>query len=145
MDAIEILLEGLQQGAAQSARMLDGSGIYVLTAEDDIVVNLHEDVTTNRVSFFTSPGYLQRRDWSGEKPVVWTMETCRHPDDPEAGRMLRIDSDTGLVLLVHSTFRERLDTVRFRIEFEQVVYDCRQWKSLLAVASEKEVVTEAGK
>jgi hypothetical protein len=138
MDAIEILLDDLQQGAAQAARMSDVSGVYVLTAENDIVVNLHEEVATDRVTLFASPGYLHCTSLPRDQQQPWTNEAFDHPDDPEARRMLRADTETGMVLLVHSFTRGQLDLVRFRVELEHFVSACRHLKSMLAAAAEIE-------
>jgi hypothetical protein len=133
MDAIEILLDGAQRGLAQLAAIPGRASFYALEADSELIVNLHDDLSSNSVSFFAGVGYLDGADWLIGRADVWSCATRDNPDDPDASRVMYVDPATGLVIAVHSIPRAHLHSVRFHEELERFVSVCRFWKSLLPI------------
>jgi hypothetical protein len=131
LDSIEILLNDASAGLAAQATVPGGAGFYVLEIDNEVIVNLHEDGGTGRVSLFAELGYLDRADWLAGQSQCWSCEVRDHPGDADACRTLCVDPVTRKVMMVHSIQRARLDNVRFREELERFVSACRFWRPLL--------------
>jgi hypothetical protein len=133
MDALEILLDSAERGLAQLAAVPGRTGFYVLEADGELVVNLHEDPGSHSISFFAGVGYLDGADWLIGRQDVWSCAARDNPDDPDATRVLHVEPASGLIIAVHAIPRAHLHSVRFREELERFVSVCRSWKSLLPI------------
>lgn len=131
MSAAKILLDDLTQG--QWDWTPDASGAYVLTVDDDVVVNVREDSDASRLVFYASPGYLHCT-WLAGLNEPWTAHSDSVDGESDVGYTVSVDPESGLVLLMWACPRAQVDNVRFREELERFVLVCRYWGSLLCAA-----------
>jgi hypothetical protein len=136
LDVIEILLGEMHADLARQASSAERTSLYTVTANNELIISLHEDQSTSVVSFYCSPGYLHGAEWLSERTGFWSAEVLDIEGEPDTKRILLVDAGNGLVLVVHTISRAHLSMVRFRQEIERFVSACRFWKSLLAPESE---------
>jgi hypothetical protein len=132
MSVISLLLDQLVSASAHLPVdwHAEPDGTYVITLDNDIVLNLHEDPATNRVAMYASPGSLSLDDQIDE-PGPWSVRMAGQGDLAEATLETRADPDTGIVLLVLDAHRASLDNVRFPQFLAHFVSWYRGWTRLL--------------
>lgn len=132
MSAVNILLNDLAQGGDASQWVADTDGTYVLTVDDEIVVNIHESAESSDVSFYTSPGYLWDADGMADIEEHWRSGADDAGGECNAARNIAIDPLSGVIVLIRTRAREQLDSVAFREELARAVDQHRYWSDLLS-------------
>src|SRR5678816_1808419 len=126
MNAIRIVLGDLFGGDA-TPWLANGDEVFVLTVDDDVIVNLCEDETASLVHLFSAPGYA--------RPGALVAAPAMPEDDrdtPEVASKALVHEDSGIVMVVRTMPRQRFDGVRFPEELQRHVAACRAWSAALS-------------
>lgn len=142
MSAVKILLDDLTNAGPACTWEPDAHGDYLLTVEGDVVLSIHESPYSDEVSFYSSPGYLWAADWLKGMDTQWRVDVAEPGGEPDVRQTLTVDPQTGVVVLVRTWQRARLDSVRFRGELESSARLHRLWAGLLPETPDEQLAGE---